>query len=81
MGENRASKVRNSIIKDWGLAATFGFAEFKLKGLFFFFFFFFFLVLQQVLTTLSSISLKMWEGNFFFIVSAIENEEEMTVSI
>ena len=34
MGENRASKVRNSIIKDWGLAATFGFAEFKLKGLF-----------------------------------------------
>ena len=34
MGENRASKVRNSIIKDWGLAATFGFAEFKLKGLY-----------------------------------------------
>jgi len=34
MGENRASQVRNNIIKDWGLAATFGFAEFKLKGLY-----------------------------------------------
>ena len=34
MGENRASKVRNNIIKDWGLTATFGFAEFKLKALY-----------------------------------------------